>query len=113
MKHRSLLLALVATFATPALPAAAQIVGPGYQQWQPAWDRYQYDRRHVILGTVTNFQPFRLQLARPDGDVQTIDLKHGTVIVPLGETPATNQRVAVIGYYSNGTFIANRVILRD
>jgi hypothetical protein len=28
-------------------------------------------------------------------------------------TPTTNQPVAVVGYYSNGTFIANRVILHQ
>jgi hypothetical protein len=84
-----------------------------YNSWQPAWDQGQFDRNHVILGTVSNFQPFRLQVARTNGTVQTIDLKNGTRILPRGETPSTNEHVAVIGYYSNGTFIANRVILRD
>jgi hypothetical protein len=50
-------------------------------------------------------------VARRDGVVQLIDLKDGTVILPTGATPGTNERVAVIGYYSKGTFIANRVIL--
>ena len=117
------------TFATSALPVAAQdgmgdhgayrepAVGPNgvpmYRHWQASWDENQFDRRHVILGTVSRFQPFRLQVARRDGDVETIDLKNGTVILPTGITPSMNQRVAVIGYYSNGTFIANRVIVRD
>jgi len=42
-----------------------------------------------------------------------IDLKNGTVILPTGATPSPSQRVAVIGYYSKRTFIANRVILRN
>jgi hypothetical protein len=96
-----------------ALPASAQMTGPTYGQWQPGWDQGQFDRQHVILGTVARFQPFRLQIARRDGNVETIDLKPGTHIFPRGETPSTNQRVAVTGYYSNGTFIANRVILHD
>jgi hypothetical protein len=115
MKFRALLsLALFASaLGAAALPASAQVNGPSYRQWQPQWDQGQYDKQHVILGTVARFQPFRLQVARRDGDVQMIDLKPGTRILPRGETPATNQRVAVTGYYSNGTFIANRVILRD
>lgn len=116
MNLRSLLtLGLLASaIVLPAHPAAAQQTsGPSYRQWQAGWDQGQYDRNHVILGTVSNFQPFRLQVARPNGTVQTIDLKNGTRIFPRGETPSTNQRVAVTGYYSNGTFIADRVILRD
>lgn len=120
MNIRHLLLGLAlagSTVVGASLPAGAQMVSAGgwqsYNTWQPGWDNYQYDRRHVILGTVANFQPFRLQVARRDGTVQTIDLKNGTVILPTGETPGTNERVAVTGYYSRGTFIANRVILRD
>jgi hypothetical protein len=118
MKLRSLLTLglFAAALGASAMPASAQVVygyGPTYRQWQPAWDQGQYDRQHVILGTVAGFQPFRLQIARRDGDVQTIDLKPGTRIYPRGETPATNERVAVTGYWSNGTFIANRVILHD
>jgi hypothetical protein len=105
---------LIAATIAPALPASAQMAGsPRNRAWQADWERGQFDRRHVILGTVTQFQPFRLQIARTNGTVQTIDLKHGTEILPTGETPGTHERVAVIGYYSNGTFIANRVILRD
>ncbi len=104
-----------ATFA-PARADEIIVVGPHgvpvYGAWQPAWDRYQFDRRHVILGTVAGFEPYRLQLARRNGNVQTIDLKNGTVILPTGLTPAANERVAVVGYYSRGTFIANRIVLR-
>lgn len=116
MKLWSLLALGLLTVATivPALPVSAQMgPAPRNRVWQADWERGQFDRRHVILGTVTQFQPFRLQIARTNGTVQMIDLKHGTEILPTGETPAANQRVAVIGYYSNGTFIANRVILRD
>jgi hypothetical protein len=102
---------LAATIGANVLPAAAQQVGPAYERWQASWDSYQYDRHHVILGTVAAFEPFRLEVARRDGVVQMIDLKNGTVILPTGATPTTNQRVAVLGYYSKGTFIANRVIL--
>ena len=85
---------------------------PPYTTWQSGWDQYTYDRHHVILGRVNDFHPYRLSIIRRNGNEQTIDLKHGTEIFPTGATPAPGERVAVVGYYSNGTFIANRVILR-
>jgi hypothetical protein len=107
-----------------APPAAAPMNGPDgapgtmgrngvptYTTWQDQWNSGTYDKRHVILGTVADFKPFRLEVSRADGPTQTIDLKQGTTILPTGMTPMPNQRVAVVGYYSNGTFIANRVIL--
>ena len=124
MKQRLFAIALLFALALGlglhlAAPASADEVividnhgVPAYTQWQGAWDRYEYDRHHVILGTVANFAPFRLQVARRDGNVQMIDLKNGTVILPTGTTPMLNERVAVVGYYSHGTFIANRVIVR-
>ncbi|MBD5634466.1 MAG: hypothetical protein IAI49_08315 [Candidatus Eremiobacteraeota bacterium] len=101
------------TAALGSAPVAAQTYyGPVYNEWQPAWDRFEFDRRHVILGTVAAFQPFRLTIVRRNGDAQLIDLKHGTVILPNGATPSPGERIAVIGYYSAGTFIANRIVLR-
>jgi hypothetical protein len=98
-----------------ALPATAQYAAPPdvppYTSWQPGWDTYQYDTHHVILGKVGAFTPYRLTVMRRNGDVETVDLKHGTVIYPTGSTPVPGERVALVGYYSNGTFIANRVIL--
>jgi len=121
MHIRSIALALLiaggiaGSAAVPALADEVIVVGPHnvpvYTQWHEGWDRYEYDRHHVILGTVTDFQPFRLQIARRDGNVQTIDLKDGTVILPTGATPMLNERVAIVGYYSHGTFIANRVLI--
>jgi hypothetical protein len=40
-----------------------------------------------------------------------IDLENGTVILPTGATPMPNERVAIIGYSSDGTFIANRLLI--
>lgn len=102
--------------ALSALPASAQYdqygPPPPYTVWQPAWDQYQYDRHHVILGRVTDFHPYRLAIMRRNGNEQMVDLKHGTEIFPTGATPTPGERVAIVGYYSNGTFIANRVIIR-
>ncbi len=120
MKRHIAFFAFLAGIFTSAIGAAQAdeivIVGtggvPAYRTWQAAWDRYEFDRHHVILGTVVKFEPFRLQVARRNGNVQLIDLKHGTVILPTGTTPMLDERVAIVGYYSNGTFIANRVIVR-
>ncbi len=83
-----------------------------YTTWQPEWDAYKYDKAHVMLGEVANFTPYRLTIQRRNGVQQTVDLKNGTLIYPTGATPTQGERAALVGYYSNGTFIANRVILR-
>jgi len=95
-------------------PVSWSAFDPAYNSidaWQNAWDTGNYDRNHILLGTVGSFAPFRLTMLNPQGDSMTIDLKQGTVIRPTGMTPAAGQRVAVFGYWSNGTFIANRVVL--
>ncbi len=105
------LLALGGT-AFASVPALAQDYGvPPYTTWQSDWDARKYDRHHVILGEVASFAPYRLTVIRHNGDSQVVDLKHGTVIYPTGMTPSTGERVALVGYYSNGTFVVNRVIL--
>ncbi len=85
---------------------------PVYNAWQPGWDKYVFDRRHVVLGEVIGFQPYRVQLRRRNGRVQDVDLKNGTVILPTGATPAPGEHVALLGYYSHGTFVVNRMIIR-
>jgi uncharacterized protein YjlB len=85
---------------------------PVYNAWQPAWDQYVYDHRHVVLGEVIGFQPYRVQIRHRDGNVQNVDLKNGTVILPTGATPAPGEHVALLGYYSHGTFIVNRLVIR-
>jgi hypothetical protein len=80
--------------------------------WQTAWDTGNYDRNHILIGTVGAFAPYRLTVLTPAGDSMTIDLKNGTVMRPDGSTPQPGEHVAVFGYWSNGTFIANRVVLR-
>jgi hypothetical protein len=106
----------------PAPDAASTADGTAYtnfdtaynsiNSWQSAWDNGNYDRNHIVIGTVGSFAPYRLSVLTAKGDSMTIDLKNGTIIRPDGTTPASGQHVAVFGYWSNGTFIANRVILR-
>jgi len=110
--------ALMLAGAAAPLPSSAQDYGygpngePMYDTWQPEWNQNHYDKHHVMLGTVANFTPYRLTVMRRNGNVQTVDLKNGTVIRPTGATPSPGEHVALVGYYSNGTFIANRVVLR-
>jgi hypothetical protein len=80
--------------------------------WQPTWDTGAYDRNHVLIGTVGKYARSRLTINSTQGDSMVVDLKEGTVIRPTGATPTAGQRVAVFGYWSNGTFIANRIVLR-
>jgi hypothetical protein len=96
------------------VPAAAQQMDNGWQSynaWQPGWNHGQYDRHHVVLGTVVKFSPYRVTVQRENGNVQTVDLKGGTVIRPTGATPSAGDRIAMVGYWSNGTFIVSRLIL--
>jgi hypothetical protein len=80
-------------------------------RWSPMWDQGNYDRHHVLIGTVDSFSPYRLTISQQNGVTRTVDLKNGTIIRPTGMTPTQGQRVAVMGYWSKGTFIANRVVL--
>jgi hypothetical protein len=102
------------TVDTPYGPQTWTTFDPAYNSvtaWQNTWDTGAYDRNHVMIGTVGKYTKARLTLANTMGDTRTIDLKEGTVIEPTGATPTAGQRVAIFGYWSNGTFIANRVIL--
>jgi hypothetical protein len=106
-------IALAAGLAAPLVASAQQYPPyPVYTTWQPQWDRFEYDRQHVILGSVLHFRPYRVEVMTRAGDIQTIDLKNGTVIHPIGATPVRGDRIAIYGYWSNGTFIANGIVLR-
>ncbi|MGA8535702.1 MAG: hypothetical protein WB615_16460 [Candidatus Tumulicola sp.] len=113
----SLALAALVAPASLSIPASAQAYPaygyPTYTTWQPGWDADRYDRQHVMLGVVTGFSPYRLTVQRRNGVVQTVDLKNGTIIYPTGATPSPGERVALVGRYSYGTFVAKRVILRS
>ena len=59
---------------------------------------------------ITYAAPYRITLhVGPRGRSLPIDLHNGTVILPTGTTLTPGMHVNVRGYWSNGTFIANRV----
>jgi hypothetical protein len=86
--------------------------GPLPDAWDSVWDNGTYDHTHYVIGTVASFTAYRLLVARGSGETMQIDLKKGTVIRPEGLDLAPGEHVAVVGYSSKGTFIANRVVLR-
>lgn len=100
------------------IPAAAQYYPdqddaiPPYTTWQPEWSQYRFDRRHVMVGVVVGFSPYRLTIQRRNGMQQTVDLRNGTIIYPTGATPQPGEMVSMVGRYSNGTFVVSRLILR-
>lgn len=119
MKRFTSLVAAAAIAASLGLTGAAASAQayppypvPVYASWQAAWDNYQYDRHHVVLGIVAGFRPYRLEIRHNDGMIQNVDLKNGTVILPTGATPMPGERVALVGYWSAGTFIVNQLVIR-
>jgi hypothetical protein len=96
------------SFAAATLPAGAQMTtyGPA-----PTWAAPYYDTTsHVLTGTIVAAAPYRITVRvgeRRRG--LPIDLKNGTVINPVGTRLAPGQSVRIRGYWSQGTFIANRV----
>ena len=104
---RPLALALATlSFGAATLPALAQPYGP-----PPPWAAPYYDTsRHILAGVITYAAPYRITLqVGPRGRSLPIDLHNGTVILPTGTTLTPGMHVHVRGYWSNGTFIANRV----
>jgi hypothetical protein len=97
------------SLGTLSVPALAQPYGP-----PPPWAGGYYDMgHHELRGVITYAAPYRisLQLGR-SGHIVPIDLKNGTIIRPTGTTLTPGMHVFVRGYWSSGTFIANRVSVR-
>jgi hypothetical protein len=94
--------------AAATIPANAQMTRYGPP---PAWAAPYYDTTsHVLTGTIVNSAPYRITVRvgeRRRG--LPIDLKNGTVINPVGTRLVAGQNVRIRGYWSQGTFIANRV----
>ena len=110
--------AIFAGAAFSALPASSQVTTcgpagvPSYTTWQTGWNTWNYDQDHVVLGMVGGFSAYRLTVVGQNGTSQVIDLKPGTAIFPTGQTPSEGEHVAAVGYWSRGTFIVNRLVLR-
>jgi hypothetical protein len=66
--------------------------------------------RYVLCGTVASSAPYRV-LIEQHGRTVAVDLKHGTVIQPVGTSITAGMHLAIRGYWSKGVFIANHVML--
>ena len=116
MAHKLVLMLCIGFASVAPLETLAQPFSdpstPNYTRWQARWDAAAFHNKHVIVGEVIDFRPFRVRLRRSNGTTQMVDLKHGTTILPTGATPTPGEHVALVGYYSRGTFVVNRLIIR-
>ncbi|MBV8172803.1 MAG: hypothetical protein JO219_12825 [Candidatus Eremiobacteraeota bacterium] len=65
---------------------------------------------HDVQGVVTSFDRFNMTL-RVNAREYPVVLHQGTVIKPTGTTIAPSMVVNVAGYWQNGSFYANRIIV--
>ena len=99
----ALLLAAGSLAATVA-PAAAQAYPYSYSYPSARAPQGSHDLRGVVAG----FGGYSMTLNIRRGSVP-VQLHRGTIIEPIGTTLQPGMRVNVHGYWSNGTFVANRI----
>jgi hypothetical protein len=83
--------------------------------YQPAqavvsYDHERYSRAYDLQGVVTFSEPYHMRVRIHD-DIYAVTLHDGTIIKPTGITLTPTMVVHVAGYWSDGTFIANRIIV--
>ena len=84
--------------------------------YQPAPPVVSYDpderfsRAYDVQGVVTSSVPYHITLHIRDG-FYPIALHDGTIIRPTGITLSPSMVVHVDGYWSGGTFIANKIVV--
>ncbi len=97
------LLASIALVGATAAPAAAQTY---YQApVRPA------ERAHELRGVVTSFYRYEMSVSSRGQNVP-VQLHQGTIIEPVGASLPPGVRVTLRGYWSNGVFVANRIVVR-
>ena len=110
MKRALLCAALALATAACAVPAAAAV----YPVFVPYPVIAQAGPPLIgagqLRGTVTAFDRFNMTV-RADGQYLPVQLHQGTIINPTGLTLAPGMYVRVFGYWSNGNFEANRIVL--
>ncbi len=99
----SALVAGMTMVAATTAPAAAQV----YYQAPPPIAA----RAHELRGVVTSFYRFEMSVGSR-GENVPVQLHQGTVIEPLGASLQPGTRVTIRGYWNNGVFFANRIIIR-
>jgi hypothetical protein len=94
----ALILSLLTTTAISAMPAIANAESP-------------YVGRFDVNGRVVEFHRFSMTL-RAEGRDIPVDLHQGTIIRPTGLSLQPGMFVSVNGYWNDGQFHANRIVLR-
>lgn len=94
------------TIAATVAPASAQVSPYYYPPAAPA-PRRGNDLRGVVAG----FGGYSMTLNVRRGQVP-VQLHRGTIIEPTGTTLQPGMRVNIHGYWSNGAFYANRIVVR-
>jgi hypothetical protein len=69
-------------------------------------------RGHELRGVVTSFYRFEMSVNSPRGENVPVQLHQGTVIAPVGASLQPGMRVVIHGYWNNGVFFANRIVVR-
>ena len=70
----------------------------------------RYSRAYDLQGVVTFSQPYHMRVRIHD-DIYAVTLHDGTIIKPTGITLSPTMVVHVAGYWSGGTFVANRIVV--
>jgi len=109
MRRTLFALTLLALLAIPAVRAAADTVfAPAVVALFDADDRFVAP--HDVQGVVTYFNRFNMTL-RANGREYPVVLHQGTIIRPTDTTLAPSMVVNVAGYWSDGAFYANKIIV--
>src|ERR1700722_14012622 len=69
-------------------------------------------RGHELRGVVTSFYRFEMSVNFPRGQNVPVQLHQGSVIAPVGASLQPGMRVVIHGYWNNGVFFANRIVVR-
>ena len=69
-----------------------------------------WERAHQLRGVVARFGGYDMTL-RVEGSPLPVRLHQGTIINPTGLTIKPGMRVRVFGYWANGRFQADRIVL--
>ncbi|MGH7662171.1 MAG: hypothetical protein ACRENA_14795 [Vulcanimicrobiaceae bacterium] len=89
------------TLACAAAPAVA------LADWDDRWHRPDV---HQLSGVVSRFGGFDMTV-RVEGSPLPVRLHQGTIINPTGLTLKPGMRVRVFGFWNDGRFQAERIVL--
>jgi hypothetical protein len=102
------LLAGAVTAGTTLMGAIAPAAAQTYYQPPPVRAEA---RAREVRGIVTSFYRYNMSISSRGQNVP-VQLHQGTIIEPTGAAMQPGMRVTLRGYWTNGVFVANRIIVR-